>query len=525
MGTSGSRHLVKRTLRVTMAVAVAGIGCNLVFGIEEHPVRPADAGIEAEALIPDAAPAPDKCSTDSDCRPPNGCYKSRCDTTLGTCRYLLCEGERACSAGVCNPTTFECEDERDYGFRAASYPLDATLGSCNKNPSACVGAAYPFLFVGTRDEVVAMRVDDLRATTSRRVAINGLRARPGKIIVSGRRVWVVGDIQGIEPPYTVAIGNIEIPADPTARQLEATTAIFKYPFPSLAAFPAPNGGLYVTYDDAANPQDLPTALFSAPVSADGIFGVVGGPPDGGAKVPDPPGPPTVLMHRVAGLAPGSRLVASSGPRLLAFRFPITFNLITDPGTDRATAQADTVLAPPFPGLAQPRFSQGPDGVVMMSGPIAADPPGDCNCSSRQRMHWVLPNVTATAVDISKFIDPEVYQNPLVDPLAVCHTCTGGYFAQPSLTTWLDPRSALVAAPASDPAANRAFTAVRLLERDPLAAPPKRRLVTTAAEPPAGNSTVDRIALTGSGGFGLLVIADNEGNGARLSIYDPRCDTN
>lgn len=517
-------RVARSALRVTIAAAFAGIGCNLVFGIEEHPLRPVDAGFEAEAPIPDAAPATDKCTTDSDCRTPNSCYKARCDTTLGVCRYLLCEGARACSAGICNPKSFTCEDERDYGFRAASYSLGATLGSCSKNPSACIGAAYPFLFVGTRDEVVALRVDDLRATESRRVVINGLRARPGRIVVSGRRVWVVGDVQGVEPPYTVAIGSIEIPADPTTRELEAKTGILKYPFPSIVAFPAPNGGLYVAYDEAANPQDLPTTLFSEPVSTDGIFGVVGEPPDGGLKAPDPPGPPTVIMHRVKSLPPGSRLAASSGGRLVAYRFPNTFNLVTEPATERATAQPDTTLAPPFPGLLIPRFSQGPDGAVLMSGPIAADPPGDCNCSSRQRMHWVLPNLNATTVDTSKIVDPESYSNKVVDPLtSPCRTCTGGYFTQPSLTAWLDPRSALVAAPASDPAANRVFTAVRLVERDPLAAPPKRRLVTTAAELPAGNSAVDRIALASSGGFGFLVIADAEGNGARLSVYDPRCD--
>jgi hypothetical protein len=517
---------VRVALRTMVALAAAGIGCNLVFGIEEHGLRPNDAGPEAEAPIPDAAPASDKCSADSDCRPPNGCYKARCDTTLGVCRYLLCEGANACSAGTCNPATFTCEDERDHGFRAASYPLGTTLGSCNKNPSACVGAAYPFLFVGTRDEVVALRIDDLRTTESRRVSIAGLRARPGRIVVSGRRVWIIGDVQGTEPPYTVALASIDVPADPTTRELEAKSAVFKYPFPSLVAFPAPSGGLYVAYDEPTNPQDLPTARFDAPVTADGIFGVVGEPPDGGAKIPPPPGTPTVSMHRIAALTPGSRLAASSGNRLVAYRFPITFNLVTEPGTDKATAQADTVLAPPYPGLVVPRFAQGPDGTVLMFGPITSDPPGDCNCSSRQRMHWVLPNAIQPSVEQSKMVDPEVYSNPWVDPVnTACHTCTGGYFAQPSLAVWVDPRSALVAAPASDPAANRVLTAVRLVERDPLAAPGKRRLVTTAADVPAGNSAVDRIALASSGGFGFLLIADNEGNSARLSVFDPRCDTN
>ena len=151
------------------------------------------------------------------------------------------------------------------------------------------------------------------------------------------------------------------------------------------------------------------------------------------------------MHRIAALPAGSRVAGSSGGRLLAYRFPISFNLVTDPGTERATAQAESTLAPPFPGLVYPRFSQGPDGVVLMSGPIASDPPSDCNCSSRQRAHWVLPGVTATTVDQGKMVDPEVYSNPIDDPvMSVCHTCAAGYFNQPSLTAWIDPRSALVA---------------------------------------------------------------------------------
>lgn len=512
-------------VRAAFAIAVASIGCNLVFGIEEHDLRPVDAGIEAEAPLPDAPTPNDLCTSDADCHPPNGCYKSHCDTTLGVCRHVLCEGSKACSAGTCNPATFTCEDERDYGFRASSYALGTTLGSCNKNPSACIGAAYPFLFVGTRDEVVALRVDDIRATEARRVPIVDLRVRPGKIVASGSRVWILGDVQGTEPPYTLPIASIDVPADPTKKELTAKNALLKYPFPSVMAFPAPEGGLFIVYDEPTNPQNLPTAKIDAPLEADGIVGVTGEPPDGGAKVADPPGPPTLTMYRTASLAAGSRVVASSGSRLLAYRFPVLFNLITAPGTSEATAQADTTLAPPFPGIAIPRFAQGPDGVVLMTGPIAADPPADCNCNSHQRMHWILPSAIATTVDSSKLIDPEVYVNPQVTGSLVCHDCAAGYFAQPSLVTWLDARSALVAAPASDPAANRVTTAVRLLERDPLAAQGKRRLVTMPTDKPSGNFATDRIALGSSAGLGFVVIADTEGNGATLSVYDPRCDAN
>ena len=103
----------------------------------------------------------------------------------------------------------------------------------------------------------------------------------------------------------------------------------------------------------------------------------------------------------------------------------------------------------------------------------------------------------------------------------CHTCA--YFGLPSIPAWIDSRSVLVASPAGDPAVNRTLTAVRLVERDPVAVPPTRRLVTLPSDVPTGNFATDRIALTASGGLGFLLIAGGDGSMGRLSIFDPRCD--
>lgn len=513
------RHLVA----VAVTGGVAAFGCNLVLGIEEHEARPEDGGgVDVEGAGLDATrPNGDRCTVDTDCHPPNPCYKAHCDTALGSCRYSLCESTRACAAGVCNPQTLSCEDERDYGFRATSYGLGTITLGCKKNPSACVGSVYPFLFVGTKNEVAALRVDDLRGIEARTVPLVDLGVRPGQIVVSGRRVWILGDVQGTEPPYVLPIASVDVPSDPTVRELRAKSATIKYPFPSAAGFPAPNGGLYVAFNDAT--QNLPAALVNDPLPADLVFAVSGPTPDGGAKVPDPPGTPTHTMYRTTSLPAGATLVASSGPRLLAYRFPITFNLIGDPGTAQATAQPDTALAPPLPAYLLPRFAQGPDGVVLLATPINADPPADCNCTSHQRLQWVLSSAIAPTAEANQLADPEGYSNPNATPSSPCHTCA--YFAQPSLPAWLDSKSALVAAPASDPAANRTLTSVRLIERDPIAAPPKRRSSSAPSEVPTGNFATDRIALVASGGLGFLVIADSEGNNSRLSIFDPRCDSN
>jgi hypothetical protein len=516
------KRLVRRLVFLAIAGGVAAFGCNLVLGIEEHEARPPDAASDVEApAIDGARPNGDRCTTDGDCSPPNPCYKPHCDTTLGVCRFTLCESARACAAGVCNPQTLSCEDERDYGFRATTYGLgELTLG-CKKNPSACVGAVYPFLFVGTKNEVAALRVDDLRGIEARTVPLIGLTVRPGQIVVSGRRVWILGDVQGTEPPYVLPIASIDVPADPTAREIRAKSAAIKYPFPTAVGFAAPNAGLYVAFNDAT--QNLPAALVDAPLSGDAVFAVTGAAADGGASVPNPPGTPTHTMFRTTSLPPGATLVASSGARLVAYRFPVTFNLIGAPGTAEATAQPDTALAPPLPAYLLPRFAQGPDGVVLLSTAINADPPGDCNCSSHQRVQWVLPNAIAPTAEANQLVDPEGYSNPNATPASPCHTCA--YFAQPSIPAWLDAKSALVAAPASDPAANRTLTSVRLLEREPIAAPPKRRVSTAPTDVPTGNFATDRIALVASGGLGFLVVADGEGSQARLSVFDPRCDNN
>lgn len=512
-----------KTLARTLAGAAVttgalAFGCNLVLGIEEKEPRPIDASsVPEDPPARDAEPpppAPSRCTSDDDCHAPNGCYQPRCDTTLGVCRYTLCASTRACAAGVCDPATFTCKDERDHGFRATGYPLADMSLACGKDPSACVAAAYPFLFVGTTTGLVALRIDDMRAAAPSTVPIAGLRLQPGRIVVSGARVWILGDVQGTAPPYVLPIASIDVPSDPTAPQIEAKSAVVEYPFPSATAFPAPGGDVFIAYDEPA--QGSPVARVSGPIAADAVFGVAGPLPDGGAGASPPPSPPTHTMFRVGALPAGAKLVASSGERLVAYRFPVTFDLVSDPGTDRAAVAPPAALAPALPAYLVPSFAQGPGGAVLLAAPVNGDPAGDCNCTTHQRVQWVLPDAVAAAPLAGALVDPEAYSNPIATPTSPCHTCA--YFVQPSLPAWIDATRALVAAPASDPPANRVRTAVRLVEREPAAAPPKRRFVL-----PAGDFAVDRIALSSSFGLGFLVVADAEGNGPRLSIFDPRCD--
>jgi hypothetical protein len=219
---------------------------------------------------------------------------------------------------------------------------------------------------------------------------------------------------------------------------------------------------------------------------------------------------------------GSALVASSGSRLVLSRSTV-FNFVTGAGTSSAAVGADQVVLPPVVPMATPRFAQGPDGVVLMTNSINGDGPApDCNCTAREHLAWLLPNALTSTIDNGVSTDVESYATMQILG-GLCHQCMPTYIVLPSLATWVDAKTALVAAPESGPTANQAIPAIRVVTRDPVAYPSKRRFVPDQAETPAGNFAVERIALTSSNGFGYLLVANAQGNDIHISIFDPRCE--
>lgn len=519
-----------RRLRVAlvaaMAVTATLAGCNLLLGIEEQDARavPEDAGPDVvEASV---RPAFEACTRDVDCVAPNGCYTPHCDTVLGACTYSLCEPkDRTCARGVCNTSTFVCSDPLPYGFLSTSYDVPGVTSGCGPKPESCVAAAYPFVFVGTRDDVVALRGDDLTGKTPSKVPITGLTIKPQQVIASGRRLWVLGAVQGTMPPYQLPIASIDVPSDPTVTEIHAQTTILGYSFPSAVGFPAPKGGLFIAYDDAA--QGTPTALLVPPIADGTIVGLSGtpdaGPIDGGAPTVRSP----TSMIRVNGIPAGASVVASSGDRIVLYRYPSTFNLVTAAGTPLAAVHGDLPLNAPFASLYGPSttsFSQGPDGTVIIAGPVAADSPADCNCASHARLQYVFPNAIATATDVNQILDTEGWVNPGPPPMSLtCRQCAAGYEARKLLSTWLDRRTALTAAPVSAALGARNLTDVRMVGRDPFEQNAKRHFTTKPTEVPKGELGVDRVALTSSNGIGYLVLADGQGNNVTLHVVDPACD--
>lgn len=532
MRTSRSSFVVARRLAAA-SMMLGGVlaGCNLVLGITEDGLRvPTDAGIEASIDVARARPPLEPCARDTDCIAPNGCYTPHCDTVVGACTYALCEAKgRTCAMGVCNTDTFACSDPLPYTFRTTSYDVPGVTSGCGADPSACVASAFPFVFVGTRDTVAALRADDLVGTQPSQVPIEGLTVNPAQIVASGRRVWVIGRVQGEAPPYQIAIATIDVPSDPTARVLRATTTLLSYPFPTATGFPAPRGGMYLVHNEA--PQGFPAALLQPPLVEGAKVGLANagdaGPAfDGGT----PPSPGAITMYRVVAPA-NSTIAASSGTRLVIQRYPSTFNLVTGAGTIAAVAQPDVALSPALasivsspPNNPAASFTQGPDGQVLMGAPVVADPPlPECGCSSNGRLQWVFANAVATATDVAQVIDVNAWYNPQLAGSLVCHQCPLDYVRTPVRLAWIDGKTAMTATPLSGQAAARAVTDVRVVGRDPVNGYPKRRTQTKATESPNGDFTTDRIALTAASGIGYLVMADAQGNDVSLSIFDPRCE--
>jgi hypothetical protein len=494
--------------RAALALVVTA-GCNALLGIDEQGLRPPveDAGSDVVRV------RNDRCVTDAECVPPNGCYSARCDTVLGACVYTVCESRaRACRASRCLESSLQCDPnaERDYAFKTTGYSVpDVTLG-CVLDPSACVVAVHPFVFVGTKSGAAAIVVDDLLATSPRVVTVRGFDLPAARIVASGRRVWFLGAVQGTAPPYRVPIAWMDVPSDPVRPVLEAKLATFAYSFPAIAAFAAPDGGLFLVHNDAS--QGLPTTVLMPPLPPEGVLGLSGSVPDGGTATMSLPNA-THVMHRISNAPLGSAIVAASANRLVAFRFASTFNLVGAPAQPTAQAGADGVVSPGPAALAAARFATGPDGVVAHTLPI--DPmPADCNCLSQQRLVWTLPNAAATTFETGQIIAYESYTNPTS---AGCRMCAP--FPLPSLAAWIDAKTMLVAAPGSE--GQRTNTAVRVVSREPLAAPPTKRFVTVPQE--QGNFATHKVALTSAAGFGYLFVADGEGGNVALSIFDPRCE--
>jgi hypothetical protein len=307
------------------------------------------------------------CTQASECTSPNGCLTGRCVMPEGKCVFDLCPASM-CNGYQCDTSTNSCGPATPYAYQAAAVPVGAGI-SCAL-ASACVGASFPFVYVGTTEGVYAVNASDPALTTAPVTAVGGIPFFPTQVVESGTRVYFVGALQTSGTNYMVPVAWIDPPADPTA-PLEAQSSFVVYPAQTLsAAYPGGTLGLFLESDLTSGPYN---ALLTAPL----------------------PNPSTVTLSAtpLAQGAPGEDIVGASLGNLVLFRVlqnAARFALVTGAGTPGAAAGLEQDISDGPGGFGQVStggaFAGGPDGSFLFS---AAAYNVSSNYFTDVRFAWVL----------------------------------------------------------------------------------------------------------------------------------------
>src|SRR5579859_5315689 len=351
---------------VAAAAAGADAGCSLGLDaslIDASPpgddVAPVpEAGADAPAPVDaDAHPAPTDgppsvdagaCSKDSDCAtaaaPAGACVTaSKCDPTWHVCMLTTCPTQ-ACHAAVCNLASQQCSVPTSYGFEATKFTVG--YGGVGAGVRYSIAAAWPFVFVLTTNGVVAYDVVDPSDASPPLVAVHGVPFLPIAVVAVGRRVYFVRGTEGTGPSYREAVAWLDVPQNPLLTTLTAQSAFVTTPADGVDAV-LTNGvdGLFVAY--AGNLE--PTAKLVPPIDD------------------------TTVLKPVAnaGLASGASLWASSGSRLLAYRYDPGSNnpflaIVNAAATPGAQTTTEVQLDAYGPLADQRFFATGDDGSVLWS---------------------------------------------------------------------------------------------------------------------------------------------------------------
>jgi hypothetical protein len=469
--------------------ALAYAACSL--GLDPTKIDATDAGgtdgtvnPEGNVDLPDGTvPTAGECTKDEDCTATACGAKGRCDTTYRVCMFTVCD-VGACKAASCDPKANACSVPTNYGFRATSFRV--TLGgvNCGNPPTRCIAAVHPFLFVATNNGLATYLVADPSNQSPPTVSVTGVPFIPSGVFAVERRVYILGGLQGAGPSFRLPVAWIDVPGNPFAAGLAARSALVSLPAHNFGSvLPNDKGGLFLVHHDGQ--RVYPTALLNAPV-ADTT---------------------TLQLFPLSGMPGGSTTVASSGSRLVTYRYPGNdngylgvFSIESNAGTGNAQNGGELTANAMGQVPNQAFFTQGPDGSVLWSTSVGNVPtdggPATVNAA---RLGWLIADAKATALDLSARIDLEVYSPPIGFGSAV---------AGP--VAWLDAQSALGLAASKD---DRAQTSVQVATKTGLIA--NRRFVLPV--------DVNRAAAVASGGFGYVLIRDDPDNkSAGVHVFAPGC---
>jgi hypothetical protein len=495
-----ARSLAAVALTAAVAVAATEVGCSLGLDAslidaspgddvsqppEAGPDAPAHADADGHAPPADAPMTVDAggCATDNDCKAATGsagpCVTAaKCDPTWHVCMLTTCS-VGACKAAVCQLDTQTCSVPTTFGFEATK--LSVGYGGVGAGMRYSIAAAWPFVFVLTTNGVVAYDVIDPTNNSPPLVPVHGVPFLPIAVVAVGRRVYFVRGTEGGGPTFRQAIAWVDVPQNPLLGSFDATSA-------------------YVATSQS-NVVDVLTN------GTDGVFVVYGSKQLPAADVHPPIDDTTVLSAFAnAGLANGASIRASTGARLVAYRFDgasntPNFAIVNGAATASAQTTTEQALSAYGPLADQAQLSTGDDGSLLWTTAVFdVNDAGNTAGIGAARLTWLLGSGTAANFDTSAHVDLETYS-----------PSTGATVAGPPL--WIDANTALGLAAASSTSTDS--TSVQIVTK----APPtvQRSTRTLISVDPSS------VGVASSGGFAYVLAKDDPANlTCSVYVFAPAC---
>jgi hypothetical protein len=356
--------------------------------------------------------------------------------------------------------------------------------------SRCFAAAYPFVFVGTVNGVLAFPAADPQNALPASVPVTGLGFVPVQIVASGSRVYFLGTPVGTAVSSRVPIAYADLPPDPFATKIPVTTVLptFNRPVTDPLA-------LLARGNDTALLIDLNVASAYA-----------------SAALEPPIHEPTALSSTGIASTAGAVPVAVSGSRLVmgqigALGVP-SFGFVNAAGSSAPQTVPDVAIATATPAAAPQSFAQSADGAVFWSHlSLTTAPPGPPAPLNRAVKGYFLVADGVAGFDPAAGIDLEVYAPPV--PLS---TASVGPVAL------LDSQTAMVTT--ASPTNPAGVSNVSFVTRQPLALVKNADTLPRRFPIPVN---VGQLAAAATHGLGYVLAVDPAAPAApQIYVFDPAC---
>ncbi len=343
----------------------------------DAPVKPVDASSDSRA--------PSTCARNEDCVTSAICQKGRCDLAAKRCVYEICPQTDRCKVAACNATTGACEAPVDRPFSETFSIIDQPSAT---GPFRGVALIEPFVFVGTSSGVYAYSLQEAGVPKTP-IPVAGAAFVPQYLFASGRRLYIVGPLQG-SAQRRLAVGWLDVPADPAPAELRAESKYVTFNAPSLGSvFPYPGERMLVGQQSSGS-----------------AFGIT-----------EPPFGTAIALQTA--ILPSGLLAANSGDRVVLLRSvsgttaPV-LSLVTGAGTATPNAGADQSIQPggnASYSFASGYFATSPAGAVAMSWQMTNSAAPFNGNAVAARLSFLLKDDKDVAFSGSDFLDYVTFPSP------------------------------------------------------------------------------------------------------------------